>query len=94
MASESALQKKCIAYLKERGLYHINVYGGGRTAKGAPDLITCIGGQFVAFELKVDNNQMQPDQVIHKRRIERSGGEHFTPRTIEEFKKIIEELTE
>ncbi len=65
MASESLLQKKCIAYLKERGFYHINVYGGGRTAKGAPDLITCIGGQFVAFELKVDNNQMQPDQVIH-----------------------------
>lgn len=91
---EKVLQDKCIKYLREKNIYHLNIYGSGMTSKGAPDIICAIGGQFVAFELKVDNNQMQPDQVIHKRRIERSGGDHFTPRTIEEFKKIIEELTE
>lgn len=90
--SESALQTKCLALLKERGIYSLNVYGAGRAGKGTPDIIACINGQFIAFELKVGNNQMQPDQVIHKRRIERSGGQQFTPRTVEEFTNIINRL--
>ncbi len=90
--SESQLQKKCIAYLKSKNLYCVNVYGGGRTAKGCPDLLTCIDGKFVAFELKVGKNTMQDDQKIHKIRIERSGGLHFTPYTFEEFVSIVEEI--
>lgn len=89
---ESVLQDKCIKVLKEKNIYYINKYGDGRSGKGCPDLITCINGKFVAFELKVDNNNMQADQVIHMRRIKKSGGLHYTPRTIEEFKKIINEL--
>lgn len=92
MGKESKLQTACIKYLKERGIYYINVYGSGRSAKGCPDLITCINGRFVAFELKVDNNTMQADQIIHKRRIVKNNGVHFTPYTIEEFKQIVEDL--
>lgn len=89
MGRESKLQSDCIDFLKERGIYYINVYGSGRSGKGCPDLITCIRGQFAAFELKVGTNKMQADQVIHKRRIERNQGKHFTPYTLEEFKSII-----
>jgi Holliday junction resolvase len=92
MISESTLQKNCLKYLKERNIYALNVYGSGRTGKGTPDIIACINGRFVAFELKVGTNQMQPDQVIHKKRIERSGGQQFTPRTVTEFKKIVTDL--
>jgi hypothetical protein len=35
---------------------------------------------------------MQADQVIHKRRIERSGGLHFSPYSLEEFIDIVEGL--
>lgn len=87
---ESKLQDKCIEYLKSQGIYHINIFGSGRTAKGAPDLICCINGRFVAFELKVEDNEMQPDQVIHKRRIERNGGIHYCTRTLEEFISKVE----
>lgn len=87
---EKKLQDKCIAYLKEKGIYYINKYGDGRSGKGCPDLITCIGGKFVAFELKSGKNDMQADQVIHKNRILKSGGEHYSPYTLEEFKKIVE----
>lgn len=90
MIRESNLQDKCIAYLKEKGIYFINKYGDGRTAKGAPDLITCINGRFVTFELKVGTNGLEDAQKIHKLRIERSGGTHYTPYTLEEFKEIIE----
>lgn len=89
---ETKLQKKCIDYLQSQGIYYINIYGSGRTAKGAPDIIACINGKFVAFELKVDNNDMQPDQRIHKRRIVKSGGQHFCPRSLQEFISIVREV--
>lgn len=92
MSSESKFQQVCIKYLKSQGIYYINIYGSGRTAKGAPDLIACINGKFVAFELKVDNNDMQPDQRIHKRRIVKSGGQHFCPRSLQEFISNVQEV--
>ena len=89
---EKTLQDKCIKYLKSRGIYYINQYGNGWSAKGAPDIIACINGRFVAFELKVGANDMQDDQKIHKIRIERSGGLHYSPYSLEEFIEIIKEL--
>lgn len=89
---EKKLQDQCVKYLKERGIYYINVYGSGRTAKGCPDIIVCINGRFVAFELKVGKNVMQDDQKIHKARIERNKGLHFVPYTLVEFKEIIQTL--
>ena len=91
---EKKLQDKCIKYLKDKGIYHINKYGDGRSAKGAPDLYVCIKGRFVVFELKVGTNDMQSDQLIHKIRVERSGGLHFAPYTLEDFVNIVEELNQ
>lgn len=89
---EKRLQDKAIRYLRERGIYYLNLYGDGFSGKGKPDLIVCIKGRFVAFELKVGANGLQDDQIIHKIRIERSGGLHFSPYSFEEFKKIMEDL--
>lgn len=89
---ETKLQDKAIKYLKDNGIYYINKYGDGRTAKGAPDLLVCINGRFVAFELKVGSNNMQDDQKIHKLRIERSGGLHYAPYSLDEFISIVEGL--
>lgn len=92
MAREKKLQDKCIAYLKSKGIYHLNLYGDGFSGKGKPDILACIRGKFVAFELKVGSNGMQDDQKIHKLRIERSGGLHYSPYTLEEFIEIVEDL--
>ena len=89
---EKKLQDKAIAYLKENKIYYLNQFGDGFTGKGKPDLITCINGKFVAFELKVGKNDLQDDQVIHKRRIEKSKGLHFSTYTIVEFIEIVERL--
>lgn len=94
MAREKKLQDKAIEYLDSKGIYYLNKYGDGRTGKGAPDLYTCINGRFVCFELKVGDNDMSDAQQIHKIRIERSGGLHYKPYTLEEFISIVEELTE
>lgn len=90
--SESRLQKSCIEYLKEQDIYCINIHGGGWGAKGVPDLIACIDCEFVAFELKVGNNDLSPAQRIHRDRIIRSGGLHFSPRTLDEFIQIVNEV--
>lgn len=89
---EKQLQDKAIKYLRENRIYHINKFGDGWSAKGAPDLFVCINGKFVAFELKVGENDLQDDQKIHRIRIRRSGGLHYSPYTLEEFIKIVEEL--
>jgi hypothetical protein len=89
---ETDLQSKCIKYLKSKGIYHINKHGDGWSAKGAPDLYVCLNGKFVVLELKVGENDLQDDQKIHKLRIERSGGLHYSPYTLEEFINIIKEL--
>lgn len=90
---EKKLQDNVIRYLRERGIYYLNLYGDGRSGKGKPDIIACINGRFVSFELKVGSNGMQDDQKIHKLRIERSGGLHYTPYTLSEFIKIVEDLS-
>ena len=82
---ESRLQSKIISYLKANGIYYVNTYGSGMTAKGVPDLLICLNGKFI-----VDNNGMQPDQKIHEIRITRSNGKHYCPRTLSEAVSIIE----
>lgn len=87
---ESRLQSKIISYLKANGIYYVNTYGSGMTAKGVPDLLICLNGKFIAFECKVDDNGMQPDQKIHEIRIKRSNGKHYCPRKLSEAIQIIE----
>ena len=89
---EKQLQDKAIRFLRERGIYYLNLYGDGMSGKGKPDIIACINGQFVAFELKVGENDLQDDQKIHRLRIRRSNGLHFSPYTLDEFKNIVERL--
>ena len=92
LAKESNLQSKCLKYLKDKGIVAFNIHGGGWSAKGAPDVICCIQGKFIAFEFKVGKNGMQPDQKIWKKRIENCGGKHYCPRTLIEFKDVVNEL--
>ena len=91
---EKQLQDKALRYLRERGIYCLNLYGDGMSGKGKPDIIACINGRFVAFELKVGTNDMQDDQKLHKIRIERSNGLHFAPYTLIEFIEIVTALQE
>lgn len=89
---EKKLQDNAIRFLRERGIYYLNLYGDGMSGKGKPDIIACINGKFVAFELKVGENDLQDDQKIHRLRIRRSNGLHFSPYTITEFISIVERL--
>lgn len=93
-ARESKLQSRCIGYLTDESIAYVNIHGGGWSAKGAPDILACINGRFVAFELKVGENGMQSDQRIWRKRILSSGGQHFCPRSLQEFISIIQSIKE
>lgn len=91
---ERELQRACIAWVKEHwpDVLIVNIHGGGWSAKGFPDLICCVCGLFVAVELKVGDNDMQSDQKLWKKRIEKAGGVHVCLRTLYEFQYLINRL--
>lgn len=92
---ETNLQAKCLKWLEEtypRDALAANIHGGGWSSKGFPDVLCCIGGLFVAFELKVGENQMDAAQRIWRKRIIQAGGRHYCPRTLVEFKNIVDLL--
>ena len=89
---ESTLQRKCIDHLKELKVYYNNNHGGSWGSRGTPDITACIKGRYVAFELKVGDNQLEPAQVLHKKRIEANGGLHFEIRTLDEFISTVGRL--
>lgn len=90
---EKDLQKDVIKWLKANKIYTLDLSKTGAwSGKGKPDLVICLNGRFIAFELKVGSNTMQPDQVIHRKRIIASGGEHYVPKTLDEFISIVERI--
>lgn len=89
---ENKLQTECLDYLDELGIYRINLHGSAWCGKGSPDVVACINGKFLAFEFKVGKNEMQPDQRIRKKQIQRNGGLHFCPYGFIEFKNIVQNL--
>ena len=88
---ESTLQKQVIKYLSSNNIYYENNHGSSWGGKGRPDLTVCLEGKWISLELKVGNNQPSPAQIIHKNRIEKSGGKWYSPRSLEEVKRIVEE---
>lgn len=96
MAKENVLERNCLEYSKSRekdsSILVVNIHENGWCNKGFPDLLGCINGHFVVFELKVGKNNLEPSQVLWKSRIEKSGGEHFEIRTIEEFREVLNDL--
>ena len=89
---EKKLQDKAIEYLESRGIYKLNLFGDGWSERGKPDLIVCINGRFVGFELKVGENDLSDAQKLHRLWIQRSGGLHYSPYTLDEFIGIVEDL--
>jgi len=90
---ERVLQKKCTTHLNQLGIYFNNNHGDSWGSRGTPDVTCCINGKYVAFEFKVDDNKLEPAQIIHKNRIEQNGGLHFEIRTFEDFVDTVGRLS-
>jgi len=94
MASfEKTLQKNVLQYLKERGCYAVNIHGN-EFQSGVPDILACVCGRFVAFELKSDIGVLSPVQKINLRNVRKSGGVGEEIRDLQTVKEWVEILNE
>ncbi|HAS04382.1 MAG TPA: VRR-NUC domain-containing protein [Dehalococcoidia bacterium] len=69
-------------------------HGGIYGTAGLPDIICCIGGRFVAFEVKASSGKLTKLQESTIRRIRKAKGQACKVSSVEEVKTILERLEE
>lgn len=75
MAEEKNFENRVKKYLEEQNCWFVKYWGGGAFTKaGIPDLLCCVGGQFLAIELKASNGKPSELQKHSIRKIWESGG--------------------
>lgn len=92
--TEAQFQAKVIRFLKEQGVYVVNIWGGGFQRSGIPDLLCCVNGYFVAVELKTEKGLTAKLQDYNLDLIRKSGGAAMVlrPNQFEAFKSYIKEV--
>lgn len=67
-------------------------HGGLYGTAGLPDIICCINGRFIAFEVKTPSGRLTKLQEITIQRIKIAKGEAFKVTSIGDVKQILEHL--
>jgi hypothetical protein len=67
-------------------------HGGIYGTAGIPDIICCIGGRFVAFEVKVPSGRLTKLQETTMQRIRKAKGKACKVSSVGEVKTILERL--
>jgi len=81
------------AYLKTiPNCYSYKTHGGFYGSAGLPDIICCIGGAFIAFEVKTDSGKTTALQEACIRRIREAGGTAEVVRCASDVRAIVEKL--
>lgn len=70
MTPEGKVKKQVVDLLKQWGAYYFFPVTGGYGRSGVPDIIACIGGDFIAIECKAGTNR--PTQ-LQKRNLDLIG---------------------
>ena len=68
-------------------------HGGMYGTAGIPDVIACIGGRVFAFEVKTEKGKATALQESVLRKIQKCGGNAAIVRSVEEVKRMLEEIT-
>ena len=84
------MQKKIIDYLQER-CYVVKAVVANRG--GVPDLLCCVGGKFVAFEVKSGTGKVTPLQERNLEMIKQNGGLAYVVKSLDEVKSIVACIT-
>ena len=67
-------------------------HGSPYSTAGLPDIICCLGGRFLAFEVKTDNGKTTTLQDRTLSRIRNAGGVAYVVRSLDEVKSILRNL--
>ena len=77
---------------KTPGCFAWKEHGGMYGVAGIPDIIACVGGRFVAFEVKVPGNKMTKLQEITIQKIQDAKGQAFMVTSAAEVAAILKEM--
>ncbi len=87
---EKDLVKKIMRYLKTvPNCFAWKEHGGMYGTAGIPDIIACIGGRFVAFEVKPESGKATALQDATIRKILSCGGHAFVVCSVDEVRTAI-----
>ena len=73
----------CFAWKEHGGMYGV---------AGIPDIIACVGGRFVAFEVKMPGNKMTKLQEITIQKIKDAKGQAFMVTSAAEVAAILKKM--
>ena len=103
--SETQLQKAILQLLhikySHKAVFFRNNTGAVKSGKsyikyglgvGSADIIGCLGGRFIALEVKLPKGRQSPDQMKWQGAIEHCGGFYAIVRSPEEAMRVIEEM--
>lgn len=91
--NESEIVKQIKEYLKTvPNCFFWKEHGGQFGASGIPDIIICLKGRFVAFEVKTKKGKLTVLQAITLRQIQKAGGIAEVVRSVEDAKRIVTKL--
>ena len=90
--NESDIVKKIISYLRTvQNCFCWKEHGGMYGTAGIPDIISCIDGQFIAFEVKTATGKTTALQDSTIAKIRKAGGVAVVVRSVDDVKAVIEE---
>jgi len=67
-------------------------HGGQFGTAGIPDIIVCLDGRFVAFEVKTESGKLTKLQESALRKITAANGRAYTVTSLNQVKQIIENM--
>jgi Holliday junction resolvase len=71
--SESAITRRILAALQAAGVYAVKLHGGPYQEAGLPDILCCIDGKLVCFEVKTAAGKTTKVQDAMHTRLRRAG---------------------
>ena len=77
---------------KTPGCFSWKTHGGAYGTAGIPDIIACLHGRFLAFEVKTETGKLSKLQEITIQRIREAKGKAFTVRSAAEVAAILKDM--
>jgi len=87
--TESVIKRDIKRWLTSRGYYWSSLDAGTVGHRmGDPDLVACIGGMYVAIEVKTPVGRLSPRQREVREMILNSGGTFCVARSVEDVRQV------
>lgn len=78
--------------VRERGGWAMKIHGGPLTMVGAPDIVACYRGRFLALETKMPTGALHGRQAYVLTRIARAGGVVGIPRSVPDALRLLDAI--